>query len=414
MDKVLDVDNVSKSYTLNRKKNETLRERINFFAKNPLKIYNTFLKQESSFWALKNINFSLNEGDALGVVGYNGAGKSTLLKIISRVTPPSNGKIKIKGKVTSLLEVGTGFHSELSGRENIFLNGAILGMTKKEIKKKLDQIVDFSGVEKFIDMPVKHYSSGMYVRLAFAVAAFMESDIMLIDEVLAVGDIQFQNKCLQKIEKLKLKSKQTIIFVSHNLQSVKSICNKCVLLKNGRIDYFGETEETVHRYLNDNDHAISNDLALRVDRKGSGQARVVKVYLKDKEGKDVKNFCSGEDAYIWIEYEVFDEIIKELDLSFPISDFGGVNKISHIYSRTVNQKIKVVDKRGVVVLKINKLPLNEGEYFYNVWLENNGLLLDWIVNAGSLIVKSGDFYGTGKMPLSSQGNYLLDYNFRIL
>lgn len=200
-------------------------------------------------WSLKDINFSIEQGDAVGIIGRNGAGKSTLLKLLSRVTAPTTGNIKVKGRIASLLEVGTGFHPELSGRENIYLNGAILGMRKKEIDRKFDEIVDFSGVERYIDTPVKRYSSGMYVRLAFAVAAHLESEILIVDEVLAVGDAEFQQKCLGKMGEVSKGEGRTVLFVSHNMGAVQSLCNKGILLKNGMLEFQGGMSQTVSNYL---------------------------------------------------------------------------------------------------------------------------------------------------------------------
>ncbi|HEX8429502.1 ABC transporter ATP-binding protein [Hymenobacter sp.] len=201
-------------------------------------------------WSLKDINFEVKEGEVLGIIGRNGAGKSTLFKILSKVTTPTTGKIKIKGRIASLLEVGTGFHPELTGRENIFLNGAILGMTKAEIHAKFDEIVDFSGVERYIDTPVKRYSSGMYVRLAFAVAAFLEPEILIVDEVLAVGDAEFQKKCLGRMKDVSVNDGRTVLFVSHDLNAVSQLCTHSLILKNGQVEYDGITSEVVAKYLN--------------------------------------------------------------------------------------------------------------------------------------------------------------------
>ena len=207
-------------------------------------------KGESNYvWSLKDINFEINQGDSVGIIGKNGAGKSTLLKILSQVTQPTTGKIYTKGRIASLLEVGTGFHPEMTGRENIYLNGAILGMRKKEITRKLEEIIDFSGVERYIDTPVKRYSSGMYVRLAFAVAAYLESEILIVDEVLAVGDAEFQKKCLGKMNAVSKGEGRTVLFVSHNLAAVKSLCSKGLLLQNGEITFNGETENVINKYL---------------------------------------------------------------------------------------------------------------------------------------------------------------------
>ena len=203
---------------------------------------------KEEFWALKDINFEVMKGEVVGIIGRNGAGKSTLLKILSQITPPTTGEIRIKGTVGSLLEVGTGFHPDLTGRENIFLNGSIIGMKKKEIIKKFDTIVEFAGIEKFLDTPVKYYSSGMYVRLAFSVTAHMEPDILIIDEVLAVGDAEFQQKCLDKMYEITKDEGRTILFVSHNIETIKQLCKKSVLLSKGTVEMFGDTQDVIDLY----------------------------------------------------------------------------------------------------------------------------------------------------------------------
>ncbi len=253
------VENISKSYIINHneKGSVSLRETItkkfqksfqqtkdivtkNYVEKSPRK---------EEFWALKDVSFEVQQGDRLGIIGRNGAGKSTLLKLLSRITEPTSGRISTKGRIASLLEVGTGFHPELTGRENIYLNGAILGMRRAEIKRKFDEIVDFSEVEKFLDTPVKRYSSGMYVRLAFAVAAYLESEILVVDEVLAVGDLQFQKKCLGKMEDVAQSEGRTVLFVSHNMGTINQLCNKAILLKSGKIINIGQTGEVVRNYM---------------------------------------------------------------------------------------------------------------------------------------------------------------------
>lgn len=219
-------------------------------------------------WSLKDINFEINQGDAVGIIGRNGAGKSTLLKLLSRVTSPTTGNIKIKGRVASLLEVGTGFHPELTGRENIYLNGAILGMRKKEITRKMDEIVDFSGVERYIDTPVKRYSSGMYVRLAFAVAAHLESEILIVDEVLAVGDTEFQKKCLGKMGEVSKGDGRTILFVSHNMLAIKSLCTTGMMMQNGALTQTGSIQQVVEHYLQQNSGAISSEAIIEKEKDG--------------------------------------------------------------------------------------------------------------------------------------------------
>lgn len=260
MGSVIKVENLSKQYRLGKIGTGSLSHDLNRWwhsvrgKEDPyLKIGETndrSTKGESEYvWSLRDINFDIEQGDAVGIIGRNGAGKSTLLKILSRVTGPTTGSVKVKGRIASLLEVGTGFHPELSGRENIFLNGAILGMRKHEIQRKFDEIVDFSGVERYIDTPVKRYSSGMYVRLAFAVAAHLESEILIVDEVLAVGDAEFQKKCLGKMNDVSKGEGRTVLFVSHNMGSVKSLCTKGIVLQNGQLAFVGSSEDAINKYL---------------------------------------------------------------------------------------------------------------------------------------------------------------------
>ncbi|QDU34451.1 Teichoic acids export ATP-binding protein TagH [Poriferisphaera corsica] len=249
-DPVIQVNNLSKLYnrgqqsTIHKNFVDTFSNLINF--RNRQK--NTTNKKENQFWALDNINFSLASGECLGIIGHNGAGKSTLLKILSRITAPTQGRIEIAGRVASLLEVGTGFHPELTGRENIFLNGTVLGMTRSEVKRKLDEIIEFSGVAEALDTPVKRYSSGMRVRLAFAVAAHLDPEILIVDEVLAVGDMDFQKKCLGKMQQA-YKEDRTVLFVSHNLSAVQSLCTRCIWLDNGQIRAMGDTADVIEQYL---------------------------------------------------------------------------------------------------------------------------------------------------------------------
>jgi len=254
---IIEVKNISKKYGIAHERGGyvTLRDVLMNVLRRPFSFLKTKakrivgLEKKEEFWALKDINFSVNKAEIVGVIGANGAGKSTLLKILSQITPPTEGEIILRGKVGSLLEVGTGFHPELTGRENIFLNGAILGMGRQEIAKKFDDIVEFSGIGKFLDTPVKYYSSGMYVRLAFSIAAHMESDILLVDEVLAVGDAEFQKKCLGKMEEVTKKEGRTIVFVSHNMAAIQNLCSRSILIEKGQVALMGETSEVVDKYL---------------------------------------------------------------------------------------------------------------------------------------------------------------------
>jgi lipopolysaccharide transport system ATP-binding protein len=258
MEPIIVVKNISKKYKINHERGGyiSLRDVVMNVLKRPFSYLKhkaksvAGLEKKEDFWALKDVNFTVNKGEVIGIIGRNGAGKSTLLKILTQITEPTEGEITMRGTVGSLLEVGTGFHPELTGRENIFLNGAILGMGKKEIVSKFDKIVEFAGIEKFLDTPVKHYSSGMYVRLAFSVAAHMEPDILLIDEVLAVGDAEFQKKCLGKMEEVTKKDGRTILFVSHNMSAIRSLCEKVILLEKGSIAKVGHVDEVLDYYLN--------------------------------------------------------------------------------------------------------------------------------------------------------------------
>ena len=263
MSTIIEIENLSKCYHLNKEGRESYTALRDVIANTSKKIFSfanwkpKTPSKDIDFWALKNVNLSIEQGDRIGIIGRNGAGKSTLLKVISRIVEPTSGSIKIKGRVASLLEVGTGFHPELTGRENIFLNGAILGMKREEIKKHFDAIVDFADVETFLDTPVKRYSSGMYVRLAFAVAAHLEPEILIVDEVLAVGDVQFQKKCLGKMEDISKSEGRTVLFVSHNMGLISQLCKKAVVLNQGSVGYLGDTSSSVEYYLNQQQQQIS-------------------------------------------------------------------------------------------------------------------------------------------------------------
>jgi homopolymeric O-antigen transport system ATP-binding protein len=266
--------------------------------------------RRSEFWALRDMSFELRPGDALGLVGRNGAGKSTLLKIIARITPPSEGRVVVDGRVATLLEVGTGFHPELTGRENVFLNGTILGMRRREIEAKLDQIVDFSGVASFLDEPVKHYSSGMRVRLAFSVAAHLESDIVLVDEVLAVGDADFQRKCMGKMHDV-AEAGRTVVFVSHNLHAVQRLCNRALLIESGALELEGAPSEVIARYLERWGPAQTGGTAVIADdmpRNGNGRARLRRVTLTDLAGNEVSAIHLGQPFRVRFLVETFEPV----------------------------------------------------------------------------------------------------------
>lgn len=303
---IIEIKNIGKKYNIAHQKGGyvALRDVIMNIIKSPFSFLRTkfrratgFEKKEE-FWALKDINFSIKKGEVVGIIGSNGAGKSTLLKILSQITPPTEGEIILRGRVGSLLEVGTGFHPELTGRENIFLNGAILGMKRKEIAEKFDEIVGFAGIEKFLDTPVKYYSSGMYVRLAFSVAAHMDPDILLVDEVLAVGDAEFQKKCLGKMEDITKKEGRTIIFVSHNMAAISQLCDKIILLGDGRIKKIGsDVEEIIKKYLSDQSDQISGIWENDNDKFDTEYLKPIKMELTDASGKPETMPLSGNSNY---------------------------------------------------------------------------------------------------------------------
>ena len=307
-DTIIKVERLGKSYLIGHQIKQsyvTIRDVVSQKAKGLAKGIKKVLdgsqliggQEIEEFWALQDVNFEIKRGEAAGIIGRNGAGKSTLLKILSRITEPTTGRIELKGRVASLLEVGTGFHPELSGRENIYLNGAILGMSRAEIKKKFDEIVEFSGVEKFLDTPVKRYSSGMYVRLAFAVAAHLEPEILVVDEVLAVGDAEFQKKCLGKMNDISKKEGRTVLFVSHNLSAVKQLCTKGILLNKGRLSFSGTSQETIDKYLETNQAFEISDSFSRIKEEHK-DIQLVTAQLLDSNNLPRQQFDISEDIYI--------------------------------------------------------------------------------------------------------------------
>lgn len=379
-DTVIRVENLRKKYIIdhqNQAKYTTLREKltekVKFFSRSLVAPHKKSVVNSAreEFWALKDVSFEIQQGDRVGIIGRNGAGKSTLLKILSRITEPTQGKISIQGRVASLLEVGTGFHPELTGRENIYLNGAVLGMSKVEIKKKFDEIVAFSDVEKFLDTPVKRYSSGMYVRLAFAVAAHLEPEILIVDEVLAVGDVQFQKKCLGKMQDVSKEQGRTVLFVSHNMDAIQRLCSKCVMLEGGQLVAYNNTDKVVERYLSSNFYkALPNEWidVSKASRVGTGEARFVAVkYSSVSSTVAFQPYTNGP-----IEFS----IVIESDADRSIGSLG-VTLFNQLGTKLVNadtvslgQVITLHKGRNTVSLKIEKLYLNPDVYVLGLWLAN--------------------------------------------
>jgi len=355
------------------------------------------------FWALKDINLEVQVGDRLGIIGRNGAGKTTLLKVLSRITEPTTGKIKIKGRVASLLEVGTGFHPELTGRENIYLNGAILGMTRSEIKRKFDEIVDFAGVEHFLDTPVKRFSSGMYVRLGFSVAAHLEPEILVVDEVLAVGDISFQKKCIGKMDSV-AKEGRTILFVSHQMQAITNLCNRVILLDRGKIIERGETKEVVDKYLNEKATGNIISIASRKDREGNGVVKIIDTWVENDRMQKTGQVQTGSRISICAKYQVLDrKNIKGFNVAFALNTIQYI-QVTDLYNVTTGDKLDLPDSEtGIIRCTIRKLPVNVGIYTYNIMVRDQNLdIIDYIIEAGRFDVIEGDYFGTGKITWSDR------------
>ena len=430
----LKIENLSKEYRLGIISHGTLyRDLQSFWAKilnkeDP----NSLLGKNSQnvkgkFLALKNINLEVNDGEVLGIIGPNGAGKSTLLKIISRVTTPTKGIIKAKGKISSLLEVGTGFHPELTGRENIYLNGAINGMGRKEVSKKLDAIVDFAGVETFLDTPVKRYSSGMHVRLGFAVAAHLEPDILIVDEVLAVGDAAFQKKAINKMEEVSQKSKRTVLFVSHNMNAVKNFCTKTILLQRGEIIKLGKTEEVINFYLNQFDHNTKGP-EIRFEKNNIKDFHISKISLFDKN-KQLSDLINREDSYsIAIDYSV-KRLTNNLGVNFSIETLGHQNGVSsnttvlqwseqhHNKYKHGNEEVKKNKGSYRVFIDIPGYLLNSGKYqircglsYAGNWYETHKecIIFDLYDTDSSHALKGGRSAGLLGMPLNWNETKLSD------
>jgi lipopolysaccharide transport system ATP-binding protein len=353
-------------------------------------------------YALKDINLEVMPGEILGIIGKNGAGKSSLLKILSKVTGPTTGSISYNGRIGSLLEVGTGFHPELTGRENVFLNGAILGMTKTEIKSKFDEIVDFSGVERYIDTPVKRYSSGMMVRLGFAVAAHLEPEILVVDEVLAVGDAEFQKKAIGKMQDVSKNEGRTVLFVSHNMFSIKNLCNKGVLLKNGTITMIDEVEKVIQAYELDNLATVDTELINRSDRKGNSYVKASKCIIMNKYNAITDTILCGDPFKIEVEVLRNNKNynFKKIEVAVNISNLSG-EKILQLSNLFIGKEIIINKDLTKVAYTVNRLPLTPGRYSIRLYLGDETDVLDWIDHCIDFNVAEGDFYGTGKIDNSA-------------
>ena len=364
MKPALSVEGISKHYYLGSEIDTSLnfREMLITSFKAPLKRFRKLKgsdESQTSLWALKDISFDLEPGEILGVIGRNGAGKSTLLKILSRITTPTSGTIKYRGRLASLLEVGTGFHPELTGKENIFLNGAILGMSRNEIQRSFDEIVDFAGVEKFLDTPVKRYSSGMYVRLAFSVAAHLNTDVLLVDEVLAVGDVEFQNKCLGRMKSISQAQGKTVIFVSHNLDAIRRICTSGINLRKGEISFHGQIGTAIEHYLKTN-HISSgaSEIASTTERWGSGIVKIVSIKIKDHLGLEASVLQAGLRYLFEVRCENTADHVMLSDVLLNIEICDNTGSTVQLYSSVyTNQVISIGEKITRITCCIEKFNL---------------------------------------------------------
>lgn len=371
------------------------------------------IEHGDEFWALRDIDFTVNQGDTLGIVGRNGAGKSTLLKILSRITSPTEGRVSMRGRMASLLEVGTGFHPELTGRENVYLNGAILGMSRAEVRAKFDEIVEFSGLSDFIDTPVKRYSSGMYVRLAFAVAAHLEPEILVVDEVLAVGDAEFQKKCLGRMGEV-TREGRTILFVSHNMNAVQTLCKRGIVIDDGRIAFDGEAKAAANFYLHRNAPS-ADSYRDPSNHAGSGAFRIEEMYFTDARGRRVAEPVNGETLEVHFCYR------HPTSRRFPgmqISvTFGTTDQINIFNQRNTLKGVSFRDlpETGEIVLSIPRFPLPAGEYELSYTVKSDqrgGDVLDSLHVGMAFTVQDGAFFGTGNSLSIVNGFCLVDGDWR--
>jgi lipopolysaccharide transport system ATP-binding protein len=386
---IISVENLSKQYRIGTKLSyRTFRETLMNVITSPAKLFKgNGSRENSTIWALKDVSFEVKQGEVLGIIGRNGAGKTTLLKILSRVTEPTEGEIQIRGRMGSLLEVGTGFHPELTGRENIFLNGAILGMRKEEIKRKFDEIVAFSEIEKFLDTPVKRYSSGMYVRLAFAVAAHLEPEILIVDEVLAVGDSVFQKKCIDKMTEVSKKGR-TVLFVSHNLAAIKALCTKAILLAGGEMKLGGSVQEVLDTYILGESQLSGKEINLSgLERQGYPNELIFeKIAFLDFPivfGKPIK-------FKVKLKSTGAKNSFPDIDFGVAIRD-GNNNTLIHCSNRFINRKFNHTSDNDEYIFEIENI-INPNIYYLTLFLRSGDEIQDWITNAVKIEIEDGNPY----------------------
>jgi len=423
------VENISKIYRIGIKENrhDSFGRTVFDFVRSPLKNYRKYRSlykfddislhennnSSDTIWALRDVSFEVKKGEVLGIIGRNGAGKSTLLKILCKITDPTRGRAEIRGRISSLLEVGTGFHPELTGQENVYLNGTILGMTKREINRKYDQIVEFSGFEKFINTPVKRYSSGMKVRLAFSVAAHLEPEVLMVDEVLAVGDAEFQEKCIGKMDDI-AKSGRTVLLVSHNMAAIDSLCSRSLVLKNGALVFDGPAREAIEKHLDPLNPTIADRLFEYEKRDGDGRARFTSLRFEDSGGNSVQSLQMGEDLFIKLGFRC-SEIIQDPRFSVILKDQLG-HRLIAARTHISFGKLPQSKSGGIVVCKIPIIPLLPGRFFVTISLyDGRHKLIDRLRDISVIRLMPANIYGTGQIPdsqdclISPSISWIYDY-----
>ncbi|MCX7934829.1 MAG: ABC transporter ATP-binding protein [Planctomycetota bacterium] len=418
---ILAVERLSKKYRLGQPRPSfSLREDLSRLAiglwrrwRAPGSVSHGSFAAGEYLWALREVSFAVHAGEAVGIIGRNGAGKSTLLKILSRVTAPSAGRAVLRGRVGSLLEVGTGFHGQLTGRENIYLSGAILGLRKAEIDRRFDAIAAFAGVERFLDTPIKYYSSGMQVRLGFAIAAHLEPEILLLDEALAVGDAAFQRKCLAKMGEV-AQAGRTVLFVSHDLTAIQHLCQRVLVLEEGRVCYDGEATAGIAAYLQllrDRQPPAGGDLRQRCDRRGNGRLRFTAISLRDHAGQETDRFCAGQAAEFAVSYQAESQL-RGVRISLCVqSDLG--QDVFTCDSQVLGLDWDNLPLAGVIHIRLPRFPLARGLYQANLYAEVSGEVADWIVAACCFEAAGGDFYGTGRLPPPGHSPWLVEQTWQL-
>ncbi len=405
MKPILEIQHVSKTFRLhgNASPYLSLRDRLGQLIK-PRSRY-------EEFKALDDVSFTVYPGDTLGIVGHNGAGKSTLLKILSRITPPTSGRIVGRGRIASLLEVGTGFHPELTGRENIFLNGSILGMKREEIRRKFDEIVDFSGVERFLDTPLKHYSSGMQLRLAFSVAAFLEPEILVVDEVLAVGDAEFQRKCLRKMESVS-RNGRTILFVSHNMDALQSLCQQGLWLSGGKIKFAGSSAETVSRYL---EHAVGNTAAKEARHRPDKGVWINRISIENTVSENTTHeIAADKPVIVKLHVRAEKEWLGRPQIVAGIGiDSSDGRRLLSCSSLWISRTFSLDTSEMVFACRIPQLPLIAGTYFVSAVISEGSHTFDFLEHGVAFrVAQQGHSYGLGREKI--HGEIFTEYEFEQL